>query len=215
MCRVSGRTSRSPTFHPETACDSVNVVLPARGSVARRVNVGVFTLPCIDALPSTMMPVPNWSVSDTLPPSGELAMMISAITLAAIGVAAVPTSSTPGVPIPILPAITSRLVTFRRVLTVGANASLPSTTTVYATADVSAIVTAWAWRIRTTLLAVGTLPPCHVEGLDQLPLATLSTAVLDGSCEKSGIFSGSVNAATAAAAACMPAAGTAASTAAE
>src|ERR1700716_727351 len=102
-------------------------------------------------------------------------MTISAVTLPAIGEAAVPTSSTPGVPIPILPAMTSRFVTFRRVLTVGANASLPSTAIVYATADVSSMVTMWPWTIRTTWLAVGTAPP-QVEGLDQPPLRTDWTA---------------------------------------
>ena len=51
---------------------------------------------------------------------------------------------------PISPAITCRFVTFRRVLTLGANASLPSTATVYATADVSSIVTVWPATMRTT-----------------------------------------------------------------
>ena len=74
-----------------------------------------------------MIPVPNCSGSATPPPSGVLAMMISAVTPAAIGLAAVPTSRTPGVPIPISPAMTWRFVTLSRVLTVGANASLPST----------------------------------------------------------------------------------------
>ena len=44
-----------------------------------------------------MSPVPNCNGSATPPPSGVLAMTISAVTLAAIGAAAVPTSSTPGV----------------------------------------------------------------------------------------------------------------------
>ena len=57
--RVSGRTSRSPIFHPETAADSVKVVLPARGSVASRTKVGVRTLPCIVVFPKTTIPVPN------------------------------------------------------------------------------------------------------------------------------------------------------------
>ena len=93
--------------------------------------------------------MPNWP-SDTLPPSGEFAITISAVTLGAIGAAAVPTSSTPGVPMPPSPAITSRLVTLTRVLTLGANASLPSTTIEYAAADVSLIVTVWFGRMRTT-----------------------------------------------------------------
>ncbi len=126
MCRVSGRTIRSPIFHPETAAESVSVVWPARGSVARRRNVGVLTLPCMDTLPKTLIPVPNCSGSGTLPPSGESAMTISAVTLIPIGAAVVPTSRIPRVPIPISPAMTSRFVTLRRVLTVGENASLPS-----------------------------------------------------------------------------------------
>ena len=46
------------------------------------------------------MPVPNWSVSETLPPSGELAMTISAVTLAAIGVAACRLRGRPACPSP-------------------------------------------------------------------------------------------------------------------
>ena len=116
-------------------------------------------------------------------------MTISAVTLAAIGAAAVPTSRIPRVPIPISPAMTSRFVTFRRVLTVGANASLPSIAIVYATADVSSMVTVWPRTIRTTWLAVGTAPP-QVEGLDQLPLCTDRADGRDVSREKSGMFSG-------------------------
>ncbi len=192
ICRVSGRTSRSPTLQPDTGADSVNVVLPASGSVARRTNVGVRTLPCMDALPKIMRPVPNWSGSATLPPSGESAMMISAVTSAAIGVAAVPTCRMPRVPIPISPAMTWRFVTFSRVLTVGANARVPSTAIVYATAVMSLMVTVCPSTTRTTWLRVGTWPPSHVAGLDQLPLCTDATAGRETSAEKSGMLSGSV-----------------------
>ncbi len=147
---MSGSTSRSPARHPDTACDNVSVVWPASGSVASRTKVGVLTLPCIETFPKTMIPVPNCSGSGTLPPSGEFEMTISAVTSAAIGAAAVPTSRIPGVPMPSLPAMTSRLVTVRRVLTLGAKASVPSTATVYATAAVLMIVTVWPWAIRTT-----------------------------------------------------------------
>ena len=90
-----------------------------------------------------MIPVPNCSGSGTPTPSGEFEMTISAVTPAAIGAAAVPTSRPPGVPMPSLPAMTSRLVTVKRVLTLGAKASVPSTAIVYATAAVSVIVTVW------------------------------------------------------------------------
>src|SRR3954465_14642940 len=46
--------------------------------------------------------------------------------------------------------------------------------------------------MRTTWFAVGTTPPCHVAGFDQLPLCTDRAAGRDVSSEKSGIFSGSV-----------------------
>ena len=119
MCRVSGRTSRSPTLQPDTGADSVNVVWPTSGSVATRTNVGVRGLPCMVALPKIMRPVPNCNGSATLPPSAESAMTISAVTSAAIGAAAVPTCRMPRVPMPISPAMTWRFVTFSRVLTVG------------------------------------------------------------------------------------------------
>ena len=51
MCRVSGRTRRSPICQPDTASDKLNVVWPARGSEPRRVKVGVRGVPCIVALP--------------------------------------------------------------------------------------------------------------------------------------------------------------------
>ena len=95
----------------------------------------------MDTFPKTLMPVPNCCGSGTLPPSGESAMTISAVTPAAMGTAVVPTSRIPRVPIPISPAMTSRFVTFSRVLTDGEKASLPSTAIVYATADVSSMVT--------------------------------------------------------------------------
>src|SRR6185503_15380786 len=91
--------------------------------------------------------------------------------------------------------MTSRFVTFNRVLTPVLNASLPSTATVYATADVSSTVTVCPETMRTTWLADGICPPCHVEGLDQLPLCTLWTLGRDASAENSGMPSGSAVAA--------------------
>ena len=91
---------------PRVGQDEPVADLPARRppptastSCARRaarwpgaVKVGVIGAPCIVTLPKFMRPVPNCSGSATPPPSGVLAMMISAVTFAAIGVAAVPTS---------------------------------------------------------------------------------------------------------------------------
>ena len=91
--------------------------------------------------PNAMIPVPNWVGSATPPPSGVLAITISAVTVGAIGSVTVPTSRTPGAPIPSAPAMTCRLVTVRRVLSVGANRNTPSIATVYATADVLVMVT--------------------------------------------------------------------------
>jgi hypothetical protein len=89
-------------------------------------------LPDIVTLPKMVTPVPNWSGSGTLPPRGESAMTIEAVTELLIGAAAVPISRTP---------VTWRFVTFRLEFALVEKESFPSTATVYATAEVVSTVT--------------------------------------------------------------------------
>ena len=82
--------------------------------------------------PKLMIPVPNCSGSATPPPSGELAMTISAVRPVATGFRAVPTSNRPTCVISGIPwsPITIRLVTVSRVFTAGLNRRTPCTATV-------------------------------------------------------------------------------------
>jgi len=118
-CRVSGTTSLSPTFQPETACSRRSAVCPASGSAVTRLNVGVLTAPCMRTVPRPMMPWVSCSGSRAVS-IGWSMMTTSAVTSAGTGASGVPISSRPASNTVIVP-------TVRRVSALVRNVSAPST----------------------------------------------------------------------------------------
>src|SRR3989442_9251202 len=177
-CRVSGRISRSPTLQPLTACESVTVVWPARGSAATRVHVGVFGAPCIVTMPKPRRPVPYCSGSVVVL-MGLLAMTICAVKPAPTGTAAVPISSAPVGMIIIVPTVSSVLRSVR-------NASRPFTARQgMAVVLERSYVTLVPQSTFTTSAAPGTRAGDQMAGLDHTPELTLLIVAL---AQKSGML---------------------------
>src|SRR3989442_13968323 len=163
--------SRSPARQPETGCARVNVVLPARGSCASRVQVGVFSAPYMSTVPYPTRPVPS-SVGSVDVFGDWFAMTISAVTPSGTGALAVPAVS--------VPAWYTRIVaTVSRVLAPGVNESFPRTPThVSAVSFTTSYVTVSPASTRTRSPDPGTRLGDHVDGSDHAPDLALAIVEL-------------------------------------